>query len=170
VGVRPAPDMRFLVGSRRSELGSLFNTAPVGAVPDGRGRGTVLLGTGGPLARVAAGLAYALAWRGKVVDARSGGLKNLLSPFAIRAIEAAVYPAPSWFDGRQCIVLDYSRTSFVARLVRDEIREVAPGLFLGLVFVGRRHVLDFALDFGAGRVRAADGDAPTESRRSKGPA
>jgi hypothetical protein len=44
-------------------------------------------------------------------------------------------------------VLDYSKTSLVARQVRDEIREIAPGVFLGLVFLGHRHVLDFTLDF-----------------------
>jgi hypothetical protein len=44
-------------------------------------------------------------------------------------------------------VLDYSKTSIVAHLVRDEIREIAPGVYLGLVFLGRRHVLDFTLDF-----------------------
>jgi hypothetical protein len=145
-----------LVGSTRAHLSRLFEAGTVTAAPHGRGRGTVLLGTGGFLARCAATLTYALAWRGKVVDARAGRLKNLLTPFAVRAIAAAVYAAPSWHDGAPCIVLDYSKTSFVARLVRDEIREVAPGLFLGLVFLGRRHVLDFALDFNGpttGRTR-----------------
>jgi hypothetical protein len=107
----------------------------------------VLIGTGGPLARLAAALAYALAWRGKVVNARAGRLRNILTPLGIQAIEAAVYKQDSWYDGKTCIVLDYSKTSFVAHKIRDEIREVAPGVFLGLVFWGRRHVLDFALDF-----------------------
>jgi hypothetical protein len=35
----------------------------------------------------------------------------------------------------------------VARAIRDEIREVSPGIYLGLVFLGGKHVLDFALDF-----------------------
>jgi hypothetical protein len=143
----------YLVRARRSRLGELFRAATVEAVPDGRGRGTVLLGTGGPLARIAAGLTYAIAWRGKVLDARRERLTNLMSPLAFRAIRAAVYTAPSWYDGAPCVVLDYSRTSYVARFIRDEIREVAPGLFLGLVFVGRRHVLDFALDFNRDRRR-----------------
>ena len=55
--------------------------------------------------------------------------------------------ADSWYDGAPCIVLDYSKTSFAARRIRDEIREIAPGVFLGIVFWGRRHVLDFSLDF-----------------------
>jgi hypothetical protein len=35
----------------------------------------------------------------------------------------------------------------VARCVRDEIREISPGVYLGLVFLWRYHILDFALDF-----------------------
>jgi hypothetical protein len=136
-----------LVDRKRRELGKLFRSGTVPAIPDGHGRGWVLLGTGGLVSRWAAVLAYLLAWRGKVVDARAGRLKNLITPLAVQAIEADVYPAESWYDGQPCIVLDYSRRSFVARMIRDEIREVAPGVFLGLVFWGRRHLLDFALDF-----------------------
>ncbi len=140
-------DPSTLVPASRRELGRLFSSGRAGAIPDGRGRGTVLLGTGGLAARLVAGLCYALAWRGKVVNARQARLKNILTPLRIQAIEATIYKQDSWYDGQPCIVLDYSKTSFVARMVRDEIREIAPGVFLGLVFLGHRHVLDFALDF-----------------------
>lgn len=140
-------DPLTLVPASRRELGRLFGSGRAGAIPDGRGRGTALLGTGGLAARLAAGLCYALAWRGKMVNARQARLKNILTPFGIQAIEATIYQQDSWYDGQPCIVLDYSKTSFVARMIRDEIREIAPGVFLGLVFWGRRHVLDFALDF-----------------------
>jgi hypothetical protein len=141
-----ATDPASLVGETTGELGELFRAAPPGAIPDGRGTGTVLLGTGGFVARLAAAIG-ALAWRGKVFTAREARLKNLVTPLAIRAIEAAVYQGDSWYDGEPCIVLDYSKTSLLAHKIRDEIREIAPGVFLGLVFWGRRHVLDFALDF-----------------------
>jgi len=142
-----AADPSSLVEESIEGLGELFGAGTAGAIPNGRGKGTVLLGTGGRAARVAAALCYALAWRGKVVNARQGRLKNIVTPLGIQAIEAAVYQQDSWYDGETCIVLDYSKTSFVARKIRDEIREIAPGVFLGLVFWGRRHVLDFALDF-----------------------
>jgi shikimate 5-dehydrogenase len=142
-----AADPSSLVDETTDVLGELFGAGTAGAIPDGRGKGTVLIGTGGRAARIAAALAYALAWRGKVVNARAGRLRNILTPLGIQAIEAAVYKQDSWYDGKTCIVLDYSKTSFVAHKIRDEIREVAPGVFLGLVFWGRRHVLDFALDF-----------------------
>jgi hypothetical protein len=140
-------DPLTLIPARRGDLEKLFGSGRVGAIPDGHGRGTVLLGAGGLVSRVTAGLCYAVAWRGKVLDARQARLKNILTPLSIQAIEAAVYKQDSWYDGDPCIVLDYSKTSLVARAVRDEIREIAPGVFLGLVFWGRRHILDFALDF-----------------------
>jgi hypothetical protein len=140
-------DPSTLIAATRPKLARLFSSGRVGAIPDGRGRGTVLLGTGGLAARVTADLAYALAWRGKVVSARTARLLNILTPLQIEAIEAAIYKQDSWYDGAPCIVLDYSKTSFAARKIRDEIREIAPGVFLGIVFWGRRHVLDFALDF-----------------------
>jgi hypothetical protein len=140
-------DPSTLVATRRPELARLFSSGRVGAIPDGRGRGTVLLGTGGLAAQAAALLSYSLAWRGKVVSARTARLLNILTPLQIEAIEAVIYKQDSWYDGAPCIVLDYSKTSFVARRVRDEIREIAPGVFLGIVFLGRRHVLDFTLDF-----------------------
>jgi hypothetical protein len=139
-----APD---LVLRTRSELADLFRAAPPGPIPKGRGRGTVLLGTGGTMARAVARLSYALIWRGKVVDPSAGRLRNLLGPFSFPAIVALVRVEGSRFDRKPCIVLDYSRTSFVAKAVRDEIREVAPDVYLGLVFLAGRHVLDFALDF-----------------------
>jgi len=142
-----AADPSSLVDETTGGLGELFGAGTAGAIPDGRGKGTVLLGTGGRAARVAAALCYALAWRGKVVNARQGRLNNIVTPLGIQVIEAAVYKQDSWYDGETCIVLDYSKTSLLARRIRDEIREIAPGVFLGLVFWGRRHVLDFALDF-----------------------
>jgi hypothetical protein len=140
-------DPATLITAKRPELARLFSSGRTGAIPDGRGRGTVLLGTGGLLARAAADLAYALAWRGKVVNARTARLLNILTPLQIKAIEAEIYKQDSWYDGAPCIVLDYAKTSIAARRIRDEIREIAPGVFLGIVFWGRRHVLDFSLDF-----------------------
>jgi hypothetical protein len=140
-------DPSTLIATKRPELARLFSSGRAGAIPDGRGRGTVLLGTGGLVAQMAAHLSYALAWRGKVVNARTARLLNILTPLQIEAIEAVIYKQDSWYDGAPCIVLDYSKTSFAARLVRDEIREIAPGVFLGIVFWGHRHVLDFSLDF-----------------------
>jgi len=54
-------------------------------------------------------------------------------------------------DGRPCIVLDYDvpENPFVVRAIRDELREVSPGLFLGPALLrpaGSRLILYFAID------------------------
>jgi hypothetical protein len=88
-----------------------------------------------------------VAWKGKIVSARSQMLKNRILPTGVPAIAADVYKAPSWFDGFDCIVLDYSKRSLLARFVRDEIRRVAPGLYLGLVYLGKKRLTYFTLQF-----------------------
>lgn len=136
-----------LLKMHKAALEQLFRDSPSGEIPKGRGKGTVIFAPGTFLARFVALLAYVVAWRGKVFDERSGDLLNIVSPFGIRAIRASVYADPSWIDGRECVVLDYSKTSRVAHWIRDEIREVAPGVFLGQVFWARSKVLMFALEF-----------------------
>jgi hypothetical protein len=74
-------------------------------------------------------------------------LKNKILPFGLNAILARVYKAPSWLDGKECIVLDYSDTSIVAQWIRDEIREIQPGLYLGKVYWEKKRLIDFALQF-----------------------
>jgi hypothetical protein len=58
---------------------------------------------------------------------------------------AKVYRDASWMDGKETIVIDYAATSLLARKIRDEIREVEPGVWLGKVWWGKKRVLDFAL-------------------------
>ena len=74
-------------------------------------------------------------------------LKNKISSWGFHAIIAKVYKGPSWLDGKECIVLDYSETSFLAHWIRDEIRQIAPGLYLGKVYRGKNRLIDFSLKF-----------------------
>ena len=138
---------------RRRHLQEIFGDAPAGEIPVGRGRGQALIAPGTPVARTVAAMVRLLAWKGKEFDGPSNRLRNLITPFAVRAIAADVYLDASRIDGRPCVVLDYSKTSLIARWVRDEIREVAPGLYLGVVFIGsRRAPLMFSLEFGSDKV------------------
>jgi hypothetical protein len=125
----------------------VFRSSPAGDVPRGEGAGVALLPFGPVLTRVAATLIRALVWKGKVFDPRYDGLRNRMTPFGIRVIRAKVYKDPSWVDGEECIVLDYSRTSLVAHWIRDEIRQVAARTYLGLVFVRGRKLLHFTITF-----------------------
>ena len=132
-----------------AELDDLFRRSPAGEIPDGDADGKVLVGSeNDDVSDNVAWIAKTLAWKGKVFNREKGDLKNKILPFGIKAVRAKVYKEASWFDGKETIVLDYSKTSFLARKVRDEIREVAPGLYLGLVYWEKDKVLHFSLDFG----------------------
>jgi hypothetical protein len=51
------------------------------------------------------------------------------------------------WDQKDCIVLDYSDTSVVAHWIRDEIRLIGPGLYLGKVYWDNTRLIDFCLQF-----------------------
>ncbi|HEV8298193.1 MAG TPA: hypothetical protein VGQ20_12870 [Acidimicrobiales bacterium] len=142
---------RDLLAMPAADLDDLFRSSPAGPVPRGRGNGTALAATAYRVARPFARMTQLSAWQGKVFADDGTSLRNLVSPLGVRAIRAAVYEGTSRLDDRPCVVLDYSKTSWIARWVRDEIREVAPGLYLGVVFVRSRRVpIRFALDFASG--------------------
>ena len=70
-----------------------------------------------------------------------------LTPEIVEAIIAKVYKGPSWLDGKECIVLDYSQTSILAHRIRDEIRLISPGFYLGKVYWNKDRLIDFCLQF-----------------------
>ena len=143
--IKTAQDFHRKTGS---ELDQIFAAASAVEVPTSLGRGTALILTNTFMSRFLAGWARLGAWKGKQFATDGASLRNLISPFGIKAIKAAVYVGPSRVDERPCVVLDYSQTSFVARPIRDEIREIAPGLYLGMVFFGKRKLpIRFALSF-----------------------
>jgi hypothetical protein len=143
-----------LTTMQASNLDDLFGAAPAGAIPTGIGRGQALIATGSFACRPLVAFVRLLAWRGKEFDDEGRTLLNLIGPVGNRAIKAEVYPDVSRLDGRPCIVLDYSKSSRVAGWVRDEIREVAPGLYLGVVYVrSRRAPLRFSLQFDSSSER-----------------
>lgn len=155
-----------LPSMRRRELEQLFREAPAGVIPTGRGRGQALMAGGTFASKPLLAAVRVVAWQGKEFDGRTGTLCNLISPFGKRAITAEVYHDASWIDGLPCIVLDYSKTSRVAGFVRDEIREIAPGVYLGVVFVrSRRAPVMFSLEFDTAAA-PAQAPATAASRRT----
>jgi hypothetical protein len=134
----------------RSQLDSIYIKAKPGDIPHGDTFGTAIL-AGGPFPQLFAKVANILAWQGKVFDLfppefNSGVVINKVSPFGIKLIVAKTYLGESWLDGKETIVIDYSGTSLFAQQIRDEIREVKPGLYLGKVWWGETRILDFALE------------------------
>lgn len=145
-GTKTPLDAGRLLAMNQKQLDELFSSSPAGATPEGVADGTVIAGAGTPAARVLAPL-LGLGWRGKVFYASEHDLLNRILPIGLRAVRATVYREKSWFDGKQAIILDYSKGALLARSIRDEIREVAPGLYLGIVYVRRTKTINFALRF-----------------------
>jgi hypothetical protein len=138
-------DVPQLAEMSPEKLDTLFRSSPAGEIPVGRTKGAVLVAPGTDIAWPAKRLIHFLAWRGKVFNPQQGDLLNLILPFGVKAVRAKVYKDASWLDQNETIVLDYSKTSRIAHKVRDEIREVSPGLYLGLVYWRRDRVLHFTL-------------------------
>lgn len=137
-----------LIEMSQSELDKLYKNSEIGHVPNGDSKGTAMVAVGTPLEKPLSALIKFMFWKGKVFHRDQGFLLNKVSPFSSKLIKAQVYQGESWLDaGKEAIILDYSKTSFVAQKIRDEIRQVAPGLYLGYAFWGKIRVLEFILEF-----------------------
>ncbi|MET0586948.1 MAG: hypothetical protein ABWZ75_00365 [Novosphingobium sp.] len=132
----------------QEELDTLFKQHEAGPIPDGEAKGTAIIAPGRVFSDEIAAMISIFAWQGKVFDAEHGFLRNNILPFGLKAIVAKVYKGPSLLDGKECIVLDYSDTSLLASHIRDEIRMIEPGVYLGKVYWDENRLIDFALEFG----------------------
>ncbi len=130
---------------------SVLDGTPPGrmlAIVGGAGRGVL----GAAVRTLAA--AKAFPWAGKAFyssdDATGSGINRVRGlgdkyPFQTRF-------EPSAIDGEPCILLDYSspENPFFIRAIRDELREVASGLFLGPAMLDKKSgattLLWFAVD------------------------
>jgi hypothetical protein len=138
-------DERALQRLDNRELDLLFRFSSAGDIPHGRLPGTALLFPGTPVCPPLARLVRLLVWQGKETEASGRSLQNLIGPLRMRSIRALLSHDRSWVDGEECVLIDYSTTSTVARMVRDEVRLVAPGLYLGVVWLWKRRVGWFTL-------------------------
>ena len=136
-----------LLAMSQKELDDLFSSSPAGDIPNGEAQGTAIIAPGTILSAETASLINVFGWQGKTFDAEHGTLTNRILAFGLNAIVAQVYKGKSWFDNKECIVLDYSKTSLLAKHIRDEIRQVGPGMYLGLVFWDQARTIHFALQF-----------------------
>jgi hypothetical protein len=142
-----AYDVQQLLDMSQQQLDDLFRASPPGELPDGEAEGTAIIAPGTRYTESIARIINFFGWQGKVFDGSKGLLKNKVSMFGVQAIVAKVYLGESWLDNKPCIVLDYSDTSIVAQWIRDEIRLIGPGLYLGKVYWGKERLIDFCLKF-----------------------
>jgi hypothetical protein len=140
-------DVPQLLAMSQAQLDDLFRNSPAGDIPNGPAKGTAIIAPGTTYSDNIAEIINHFGWQGKVFDAQKGALKNRILSFGLEAIIAKVYKGPSWLDGKECIVLDYSDTSLLAARVRDEIRQIGPKLYLGKVYWDKTRTIDFSLQF-----------------------
>jgi hypothetical protein len=138
----------YLARASGTELDEIFRKSPPGPTPTGRTRGTAILFAGSALTAPLAAIARWFWWKGKVFAPATDDLKNLVTPIGVPLIRALVYQDESWFSPGPAIIIDYKKTSLVARAIRDEIREAAPGVYLGQVFWGKKRIAHFMLETG----------------------
>jgi hypothetical protein len=128
---RPALTVCQLVHMCREELDTVYQGGTAPTSLSGKVRGTAIPSPGSSFGPARSKATKAV-WQGKVFDSCCGTATNKF--FGLRAVKANVCTGESWMDGKPALILDYSQTSLVYRDVRDEIREVAPGLYLGAMY------------------------------------
>ncbi len=136
-----------LLKMTQQQLDDLFQASPAGPIPNGEAKGTAIIAPGTVFSPEIAEIVSVFAWQGKTFDGKRGVLTNRISAFGLNAIVAEVYKEASWLDGKDCIVLDYSKTSLVAKWIRDEIRQIGPNIYLGKVYWDKKRLIDFCLEF-----------------------
>ena len=144
---RAITDARQLLALNQKQLDDLFAASLPGPIPSGKGQGIAMIANGTLFGTISRKLINWFIWKGKFFRPETKDLKNRLTPFGILGIRAKVYVDKSWKAPGDAIILDYSKTSIVASFIRDEIRSVGPGVYLGKVFMGKKHVFDFSVSF-----------------------
>ncbi|HEY7422684.1 MAG TPA: hypothetical protein VH682_00355 [Gemmataceae bacterium] len=114
------------------ELENLYHQASPGTIPAGYLRGRAIYCPGAFLTPTRDKMTQAL-WHGKHFCPVDGTLVNQWC-LGTQAVRARVCYGESWLDGQPSIVMDYRGMAHVWKDVRDEIREVAPGVYLGLMY------------------------------------
>ena len=140
-------DVTQLLAMSQAQLDDLFTKSSAGPIPDGSAKGTAIIAPGTVYSKEIAEVINLFAWQGKTFDAKRSVLTNKISILGFNAIIAEIYKSDSWLDHKECIVLDYSKTSTVAHWIRDEIRLIGSNFYLGKVYWGQKRLIDFCLEF-----------------------
>jgi hypothetical protein len=118
-------------GDTICSLDEQFRTGTATGEPCGKTSGKVLIANGA-MPKVKARI-QSLAWKGKTFHG-DGTFTNRWLGF--EAISATTAQGTSWFDGQPCLVMQYPEKAPIFGGVRDELREVSPGVWLGRSYDG----------------------------------
>lgn len=118
-----------MVRLNECQLLDLYKCAQPGPVPIGYSPGRVIPNPG---ARTTVAKSNMLkhVWQGKYFD--NDVMTNRI--FGVSFIKGQVTSENSWIDGKPANAIDYSGTSHLFKQYRDEFREIAPGIYLGVMW------------------------------------
>jgi hypothetical protein len=129
------------------QLEVLYRLAQPGPIPQGYTPGIAIFNAGSPFTNVIAQVVGCSAWQGKYFEDPATMINKT---FGVKAIKTVIYLGESYVDGRPSTILDYSVAPRMFQRYRDEIREVAPGIYLGILYrreaCGPKRVSWFTLD------------------------
>jgi hypothetical protein len=127
-GPRCLEDLKHL---EPCQLGQLFTSAEMGHPLEGCARGRLLYVTDRwlPKAKV---WGSGLVWRGKMAQPDGYFTNRWIGN--VDRIDSHYVIGPSWIDGRPAVVMEYAPGTALFWNMHDELREIAPGLYLGPVF------------------------------------
>jgi hypothetical protein len=111
---------------------ALFRQGTLGCEPLGPTRGTVLYADGRH-PRLKARL-QGVVWKGKTFHGDGTFSNRWLG--GVEAVSAGVCVEPSCLDGQPCLVMQYAADAPVFSNVRDELRQIAPDVWLGRSYDG----------------------------------
>jgi hypothetical protein len=120
-----------LVHMDRCQLLDLYQRAEPGPVPCGYAPGRNIPNPGHRGTALRSALARMTVWQGKYFEP-DGFMVNRM--FGVKTNKAQIYYAESWLDGKPSLILDYEPTSRMWSQYRDELREVSPGIYLGIMY------------------------------------
>lgn len=146
-----------LTQMNQAELNRVYEESEAGPIPDGEAKGTKLVFPESPAYESAKQQEEGgIIWEGKVFYCSNpegpGRVKNNVNGQLM--FEAEAYYGTSSLDGKECIILDYSKApEFQSMRVMDEVRRVSENLYLGCMYRVEENgdtgefLLNFILDF-----------------------
>ncbi|MFI5361358.1 MAG: hypothetical protein ACHQ49_05255 [Elusimicrobiota bacterium] len=117
-------------------LKALYQRSKPGTIPVGESEGMASVAPGTDEGEESRRF-FSFLWQGKVFERADEGTTTLVNKtFLGKSFAAKVYVGASLLDGKDSIIIDYKDTPFKPfRIIRDEIREVAPGIYLGYAYL-----------------------------------
>jgi hypothetical protein len=124
------PTLEQLRHMNIEELQQLFSDSDMGRPLVGYGRGRLICSTDKhPRVRIA--MTNTL-WRGKTAAEDGSFVNHWIG--GVDVIDSRYVVGPSWIDGKPAMLFEYPPGTPICGNMHDELREVAPGLYIGPLY------------------------------------